>query len=194
MRSVSNTRKCKNLPALPVFKFANFSAITIRLDSRMWQLYSVPSRVWTVPFLSACKLWKIRIQPPARSNPTARRGRNHFEFFKIFMRTGTELSTLSMGQSIRGRGIPDVDLSGVGWGGSNLCVKVRHNFIALGLNKLTSFVAFRLQRFTGQTGTFGEREPANVTNLHTQLSVIAFFRTTRSQTHLNTISAKNLSD
>ena len=36
----------------------------------------------------------------ARSNPTARRGRNYLEFFKIFMNIGTELSTLSMGQSI----------------------------------------------------------------------------------------------
>ena len=37
---------------------------------------------------------------PARSNSTARRGRNHLEFFKTFMQTGTEMSTLSMGQSI----------------------------------------------------------------------------------------------
>ena len=37
----------------------------------------------------------------ARSNPTARRGRNHLELFKIFMQTATELSTLSMGQSIQ---------------------------------------------------------------------------------------------
>ena len=76
------------------------------------QLYFVPSRVWTVPSLSAWKCWKIRddfdpdwqlelMGPPARSNPTARRGWNHLEFFKIFMQTGTELSTLSMGQSIR---------------------------------------------------------------------------------------------
>ena len=34
------------------------------------------------------------------SRPTARRGRNYLEFFKIFMNIGTELSTLSMGQSI----------------------------------------------------------------------------------------------
>ena len=38
--------------------------------------------------------------PLARSNPTARRSRNYLEFFKIFMNTGTELSTLSMGHSI----------------------------------------------------------------------------------------------
>ena len=38
------------------------------------------------------------IAPEAPS--TARRGRNHLEFFKIFMQTGAELSTLSMGQSI----------------------------------------------------------------------------------------------
>ena len=86
---------------------------------RLWPttaLYSVPSRVWTVPSLSAWKFWKIRddfnpdgqldsIAPPARSNPTARRGWNHLEFFKIFMQTGTELSTLSMGQSINPDGI-----------------------------------------------------------------------------------------
>ena len=58
-------------------------------------LYSVPSRVWTVPSLSEWKFWKIRddfdpdgqldsIAPEARSNPTARRGRNHLEFVKIF--------------------------------------------------------------------------------------------------------------
>ena len=40
------------------------------------------------------------IAPEARLNPTARRGRNYFEFFKIFMNIRTELSTLSMGQSI----------------------------------------------------------------------------------------------
>ena len=67
--------------------------------------------MWTVLSLSAWKFWKIRddfdpegqldsIAPPARSNPTAPRGRNHLEFFKIFMQTGTELSTLSIGQSI----------------------------------------------------------------------------------------------
>ena len=75
------------------------------------ELYSVPSRVWTVSSLSAWKFWKIRddfdvdgqsMGPPARSNATARRGRNHLEFFKIFMQTGTELSTLSMGKSITG--------------------------------------------------------------------------------------------
>ena len=49
-----------------------------------WNLYSVPSRVWTVPSLSAWKFWKIRDD----FDP---------EFFKIFMQTGTELSTLSMG-------------------------------------------------------------------------------------------------
>ena len=74
-------------------------------------VYCVPSRVWTVPSLSAWKFWKIRddfdpdgqldsIAPEARSNPTARRGRNHLEFFKIFMQPGTELTTPSMGQSI----------------------------------------------------------------------------------------------
>ena len=74
-------------------------------------LYSVPSRVWTVPSLSAWKFWQIRddfdpdgqldsIAPETRSNPTAHRDRNHLEFVKIFMQTGTELSTLSMGQSI----------------------------------------------------------------------------------------------
>ena len=51
---------------------------------------------WTVPSLCSWKFWKIRddfdvdgqldsIAPPARSNPTARRRRNHLEFFKIFM-------------------------------------------------------------------------------------------------------------
>ena len=64
--------------------------------------------MWTVPSLSAWKFWKIRddfdpdgqldsIAPEARSNPTARRGRNYLE---IFMQTETELSTLSMGQSM----------------------------------------------------------------------------------------------
>ena len=38
--------------------------------------------------------------PPARSNPTARRGRNYLEFFEIFMNIGTELSTLSIGHNI----------------------------------------------------------------------------------------------
>ena len=41
------------------------------------------------------------IPSQAQSNPTARRGRNYLEFFKIFMNIGTKLSTLSMGQSIR---------------------------------------------------------------------------------------------
>ena len=60
---------------------------------------------------STWKFWKIRddfdpdgqldsIAPPARSNPTARRGRNHLKFFKIFMHTWVKLSALSMGQSI----------------------------------------------------------------------------------------------
>ena len=40
------------------------------------------------------------ISTSARSNPTARRGRNHPEFFKIFMHTWVKLSALSMGQSI----------------------------------------------------------------------------------------------
>ena len=64
-----------------------------------YNLCSVPSRVWTVPSLSVWKFWKIA-RSGARSNPTARRGRNHLEFFKIFMQTWTELPTLSMGQSI----------------------------------------------------------------------------------------------
>ena len=73
------------------------------------KLYFVPSRVWTVPSLCSWKILKnaryFRPQwagdgPPARSNPTARRGRNYLEFFKSFMNIGTELSTLSMGQSI----------------------------------------------------------------------------------------------
>ena len=38
--------------------------------------------------------------PLVRSNPTARRRRNHLEFFKIFMNIGMELSILSMGHSI----------------------------------------------------------------------------------------------
>ena len=33
---------------------------------------------------------RMRLAPPARSNPTARRRRNHLEFFKIFMSIGTE--------------------------------------------------------------------------------------------------------
>ena len=41
-----------------------------------------------------------RDRPEARSNLTARRGRNYLEFFKILMNIGTELSTLSTGQSI----------------------------------------------------------------------------------------------
>ena len=65
----------------------------------------------TVPSLCSWKFWKIQhnfdpdgqldsIAPEARSNPTARRGQNYLEFFKIFMDIGTELSTLSMGYSI----------------------------------------------------------------------------------------------
>ena len=38
--------------------------------------------------------------PPMRSNPTARRGQNYLEFFKMFMNIRTELFTLSMGHSI----------------------------------------------------------------------------------------------
>ena len=66
-------------------------------------LYCVPSRVWTVPSLCSWKFWKIRkdFASEARSNPTARRHRNPFEFFKLFMNIGTELSTLSMGHSIQ---------------------------------------------------------------------------------------------
>ena len=70
----------------------------------------LPSRVWTAPSLCSSKFWKIQNNfdpdgpkaptPSARSNPTVRRGRNYFAFFKIFMNLGTELSTLSMGQSI----------------------------------------------------------------------------------------------
>ena len=41
------------------------------------------------------------IAPPARSNPTARRGRNYLEVFKIFVNIGTELSTVLMGHSIK---------------------------------------------------------------------------------------------
>ena len=74
-------------------------------------VYLNPLRVWTVPSLSAWKFWKIRddfdpvgqlysIEPPAPSTPTARRGWNHLEFSKIFMQTGTKLSTLSVGSSI----------------------------------------------------------------------------------------------
>ena len=72
-------------------------------------LYCVPSRVWTVPSLCSWKFWKIQdnfdtdgqlMGPLSRSNPTARRGRNNLEFFKIFMNLGMEMSTLSMGHSI----------------------------------------------------------------------------------------------
>ena len=75
------------------------------------QLYCVSSRVWTDPSPCSWKFWKIQddfdpggqldsIAPLARSNPTARRGRNLPELFKIFMSIGTVLSTLSMGNSI----------------------------------------------------------------------------------------------
>ena len=74
------------------------------------KLYCVPSRVWTVPSLCSWKFWKIRDDfdvagnwirlRRARSNPIARRRRKHLEFFKIFLNIGTELSTLSMGDSI----------------------------------------------------------------------------------------------
>ena len=40
------------------------------------------------------------IAPPARSNPTARQGRKHLEFFKIFMSNVTWLSVLSMGSGM----------------------------------------------------------------------------------------------
>ena len=45
-------------------------------------------------------LYYVPSWPKAWSNPTARRGQNYLEFFKIFMNIGTELSTLSMGRSI----------------------------------------------------------------------------------------------
>ena len=85
---------------------------TLTLGLRRYShLYCVPSREWTVSSLCSWKFWKIRddfdpdgqldsIAPKARSNPTARRGRNHLKFFKIFMNMGTELSTLSIGHSI----------------------------------------------------------------------------------------------
>ena len=76
-----------------------------RVSTFEWSTDCVPSRVWTVPSLCSWKFWKIQdnfdldgqldsIAPEARSNPTARRGRNYLEFFKIFMNIGTELSTL----------------------------------------------------------------------------------------------------
>ena len=49
------------------------------------------------------KFWK-KIEkistPQTRSNPTARRGRKHVEFFKIFMSKVTGLSAISMGSGI----------------------------------------------------------------------------------------------
>ena len=72
-------------------------------------VYCVPSRVWTVPSLCSWKFWKIQdnfdpdgqlIGPPAQSNPTASRGRNYLESFKIFMIIATELSTLPMGHNV----------------------------------------------------------------------------------------------
>ena len=91
-----------------VFSVANILKEILQIYQ---QVYSVSSSVWTVPSLCSWKFRKIRddfdvdgqldsIAPPARSNPTARRHRNHVNFFKIFMNIGTELSTLSMGHSI----------------------------------------------------------------------------------------------
>ena len=62
-----------------------------------------PSRVWTPSSLLSWKFRKIRddfdddgqldsIAPPARSNPTARRRRNHLEFFEICMTKVTRVS------------------------------------------------------------------------------------------------------
>ena len=75
-----------------------------------WFLYLNLSKWRTVPSLSTWKFWKIRhvFDPdgqldsiaPARSNPTARRGRKHVEFFKIFMSKVTGLSAISMGSGI----------------------------------------------------------------------------------------------
>ena len=39
------------------------------------------------------------IAPAARSNPTARRGRNYLEFFKIFINIGKELSTHTLDET-----------------------------------------------------------------------------------------------
>ena len=71
----------------------------------------------SVPSLCSWKFWKIQnfdpdgqldsIAPEARSTPTARRGRNYLEFFKIFMNIGTDSSingiiniVLTMSQSV----------------------------------------------------------------------------------------------
>ena len=124
-RFVSLLRKCRSV-ITPCFRIGKMgiqripsAGPTLRpwTCPRAWgpqrtsDLSSVPSKEWTVPSLSAWKFRKIRddfdldgqldsIALEARSNPTARRGRNHLKFFKIFMQTGTKLSTLSMGQSI----------------------------------------------------------------------------------------------
>ena len=76
-------------------------------------VYSVPSRVWTVPSLCSWKFWK-KIQdnfdPDGQLDSIAPRHDRIqlpvgveiiLNFFWIFMNIGTELSTLSMGQSIR---------------------------------------------------------------------------------------------
>ena len=77
-------------------------------------LYSVPSRVWTPPSPLSCNFCRLRddfdddghlvstalIALSARSNPTARRRRNHLEVCKSSMAKVTRMTTLSMGQSV----------------------------------------------------------------------------------------------
>ena len=78
-------------------------------------MYSVPSRVWTPSSPLSCNFCRLRddsdddgqldsIAPKAqsvRSNPTARRRRNHLEVCKSCMTKVTRVSTLSMGTEYR---------------------------------------------------------------------------------------------
>ena len=108
-----NDKSFKTIPFLRDFSdWEKYSRLPVNTVWFNWTLYCVPSRVWTVPSLCSWNFWKIRDDfdvdgqldsnaPPARSNPTARRRRNHLQFFKIFMNIGTELSIHSrLGHSI----------------------------------------------------------------------------------------------
>ena len=79
----------------------------------LW-LYSVPSRVWTLSSPLSFNFCRLRDDfdddgqldstapsaPSARSNPTARRRRNHLEVCKRCMTRVTRVSALSMGHSV----------------------------------------------------------------------------------------------